>query len=457
MIKGYPIIKKALKKKKMYKLFIVSLSLLLSTIAYSQEFSLFEAQNYALDNAEKFKREKLEVDIAQKQIIETRAMGLPQLNSSANFQNFLNLPVQVIDGAFFGQPGELVDFEAGTEYTSSVGLTVNQLIFDGSYIIGLQVSKFYKEFTADNLKKTSQEILYDVTRAYELALVSKQNKYFLDSLVENTEKLYDKQKALFETGMITAEDVDQINYALLQAKTNLSTASYSYQNAVAMLKTIMAYPLEDDIILTDNLSKIMEDATAPSTTLGEIENNLDLHLLKQQKQLREYDLKNTKMANVPRLGAFFNHQYNYFSNDFDIFNTGNRWFYQTVYGLQLNIPIFSSGERWAKTQQAKIKVKQNEYAIQELERSLKMQEIQFRNDFHAAKEKLEMQEENVILAKKIYENSLLKSEIGKENSIIVTQKYNQLVTAQSQYVNAMIEVFTAKLNLDQLYNKLNRN
>lgn len=441
----------------MYKLIIISFSLSVSFIAVSQEFSLFEAQSYAIENTEKFKREKLEVDIAQKQIVETRAMGLPQINSLMNFQNFLNLPVQVIDGAFFQQPGELVSFEAGTDYSSSAGITVNQLIFNGSYIIGLQVSKFYKEFTAENLKKTSQEILYDVTRAYELVLVSKQNKYFLDSLVHNTEKLYEQQKGLFETGLATAEDVDQINYALLQAKTNLSTASYSYQNALAMLKTTMAFPLENDIVLTDDLTEILADATAPSATLGEIESNLDLHLLKQQKQLREYDLKNTKMANLPRLGAFFNHQYNYYSREFDIFDSGNQWFYQTVVGLQLNIPIFSSGERWAKTQQAKIKVKQNEYAIQELERSLKMQELQFKNDFRAAQEKLKMQEENVDLAKKIYDNALLKSELGKESSIVVTQKYNQLVTAQSQYVNAMIEVFTAKLNLDQLYNKLNRN
>ena len=441
----------------MYKLMILLIALLLGITLQSQEFSLFEAQTYALENSEKFKREKLEIDIAQSQVVETRAMGLPQVSSLMNFQHFLSLPVQVIDGAFFGQPGELVDFRAGTDYTSSAGLTVNQLIFDGSYFVGLQVSRFYKSFAADNLQKTQQEVLYDVTRAYELVLVSKENKLFLDTLVESTSALLNQQKVYFESGLITREDIDQINYALLQAKTNQSAANYAYENAVAMLKMTMAYPMDEHLVLTDNLSEIMADVFSVSSIEGNIEENLDLYLLKKRKELREYELKNTKMANLPRLGGFFNHQYNYFSNEFDIFNTSNQWFYQTVVGVQLTIPIFSSGERWAKTQQAKIKIKQNEFAIKELERSLQMQEVQFRNEFTAAREKLTMQKENVSLAKSIYNNALVKSEIGKESSIMVTQKYNQLVAAQSQYVNAMIDVFTAKLNLDQLYNKLTNN
>lgn len=440
----------------MIKKFLV-FALLLSTsqLSFGQRFSLFEAQSYAIENANKYKKEALEVDIAQKQIVETRAMGLPQISSDMNFQHFLSLPVQVIDGAFFGQPGELVDFRAGTDYTSSAGLTVNQLIFDGSYIVGLQVSKFYKSFAAENLKKTRQDIIYDVTRAYELALVSQKNLYFLDTLVKSSKDLLENQKALYETGMITQEDVDQINYSLLQAETNKSAAEYAYKNAITMLKMTMGYDISSPIELTDGLDKIMEDVTSLKESSGDIQANLDLNLLKQRKELREYELRNTKMANLPRLSAFFNHQYNYFSNEFDVFDTSNEWFYQTAVGLRLTIPIFSSGERWAKTQQAKIKIKQNEYAIKELEQALQMQEIQYRNDYQEALDKLQLQEKNIELAKNIYNNATARAEIGKESSISVTQKYNQLVAAQSQYVGAMVDLFTAKLNLDQLYNKLN--
>lgn len=422
---------------------------------FAQDFSLFEAQSYAVQHAEKIKRAELDLEIAKKQVVETRAIGLPQINSSFNFQNFLNIPVQVVDGSFIGLPeGELVSFRAGTDYNANAGITVNQLLFDGSYIVGLQVSKFYTEFVSDNIQKTKQDILFDVTRAYELALIAQENKSFMDSLVDATGSLLEQQKVLFEAGMVADEDVDQTNYSLLQAKTNQSAANYSYKNALALLKMTMAYPIDEDIILTDPLEKLVNELFEPKSTEGSVQNNIELDLLKKRKRLSEYELKNMRYANLPQLSSVFNHQYNYFSNEFDIFDTGNEWFNQTVIGLQLNIPIFSSGQRWAKTQQAKIEVKQREYEIQELERGLQLQELQFKNDFQSAKEQMSLQKENVDLAKRIYENSRIKSEIGKESSVIVTQKYNQLVSAQTQYINSMIDVFMAKLDLDVLYSKV---
>lgn len=441
----------------MFKVISFTLLFIHAAFALAQDtFSLFEAQLYAIENAEKYKREQLEVEIAKKQIVETRAMGLPQISADMNFQRFLELPVQVIDASFFdptAPDGALVDFRAGTDYNSSAVLRVNQLIFNGSYIVGLQVSRFYKSFVQDNLKKTEQEILMDVTKAYELALVSRENKLFLDTLVTSTEQLLEKQEALFELGMVTEEDVEQIRYSLLQAKTNLSAANYSHVNALAMLKLSMAYPQDENINLSDDLASIMRNSISASLD-GEISSNLDLLLLNKRKRLSEYDLKNMQMDYLPSLGAFFNQSYNYFSNDIELLNW-DRWFGQSFIGVSLSIPIFSSGERWAKVQKAKIAVKQDEYSIKELERTLKFREIQLKNDFSQALNQMELQRENVELAKKIYNNSLKKAEIGKENPILVTQKYTQLVAAQTQRVSAMIDMFDARLNLDQLYNNIN--
>ena len=438
----------------MHRLILLPLFTLAVFVSFAQEFSLFEAQQYALANTEKIKRAELELDKAKKQVVETRAIGLPQISSSFNFQNFLNIPVQVIEGFPGTPPGELTAFRFGTDYNASAGVTVNQLIFDGSYIVGLQVSKFYTEFVSGNIEKNQQEILFDVTQAYELALIARENKVFMDELVDATEQLLEQQNILFETGLIAEEDVDQINFSLLQAKTNQSAAKFSYENAIALVKMTMAYPMDEEIKLTDNLNDLVEDLFNLQSTTGSIQENIDLDLLKKRKALSEYELKNTRYANLPSLSTFFNHQYNYFSNDFDIFDTSKEWFDQTVVGLQVSIPIFSSGQRWAKTQQAKIEVEQREYEIKELERGLQLQEVQYRNDFQSAREKLLLQEKNVELAQRIYDNSLVKSEIGKESSIIVTQKYNQLVSAQTQYTNAMVEVFQAKLKLDMLYSKL---
>ncbi len=422
--------------------------------AFAQKFTLFEAQNYALENAEQLKNALIDVEIAQKKIVETRAIGLPQINAEGNFNHFINLPVQVVDGAFIGQPGTLVSFRAGTDYSVSGGVAVNQLIFDGSYLVGLQVSKFYKEFVATNVELTQEQVLLNVTKAYELALVSRENLRFMDSLVSSTEDLLNKQRELLALDLILQEDVDQINYAFITAQTNQVNAKYQYENALSFLKMTMAYPMGEPIELLDNLESVLSQALAEVSSENSVDGNIQLDLLNKRLELSRYELKNTKFANLPSLGAFFQHKYDAYRNEFNFFDNNADWFEQTFVGVRLSVPIFSSGARWSRTQQAQLEIEKREFEINEYKRALQMQETQFTNDLKSAKDKLKLQQENVRLATSIYKNSITRSEIGKENSLMVTQKYTQVISAQAQYVGAMVDVFNARLNIDKLYNNI---
>lgn len=428
--------------------------LFIAQSAIAQSFSLYEAQSYALENAEKIKRSELDLESAQKQVVETRAMGLPHISAEGSFQNFINIPTQVVDGALMGMPGTNVEFRMGQEYNANAGASLNQLIFNGSYFIGLQVSKFYTEFVSTSIKKSQEDVLMNVTQAYQMALVSARNKQFVDTLVQLTEDLINKQRALFDIGLITQEEVDQTEFSLLSTEANLVAANTAYQNALIMLKLTMAYPIEDEITLTESLDNLLSEQE--KVVSGSIEANLELEILKKQKVLSEYDLKNIKMENYPQLTGFFNHQFNAYRSEFNFFDTNEKWFDQTVWGIKLAVPIFAGGERWAKIQKAKIAIKQDELVVQEFQRSLEAKEIQLNNELLSARANLKLQEQNIKLARNIHNNSVIKAEIGKENSIMVTQKYNQLVQAQSQYVSAMVEVFNKKLELDQLYNELIR-
>ena len=178
-------------------------------------------------------------------------------------------------------------------------------------------------------------------------------------------------------------------------------------------------------------------------------------LLSQQNTLDEYNLKNKKYQNLPVASAFFNQTYNAFRNEFNFF-ANEKWYPQTLWGVQLQIPIFASGSRWAQIEQAKLAVMKDENALTELERALQFQEIQAKNNWRGAQEQLLLQEANIELAKKIYENAIVKEQIGKGNSIVVSQKYNQLILSQAQYVGAVLDYFNAQLNLNKLYNNLQK-
>lgn len=420
------------------------------------QFTLNEAKDYALNNNYSVKNAYLDVEIARKQSLEATSQGLPQVSITGSFSNFINLPVQVV-GANFINPnapeGETISFRAGTDYTASGTLNASQLLFNGSYIVGLQVAKFFINYSETAVRLSQEDVLFNVIQAYQIAAVGKENLQFVDSMVIVTQKLVDEQKNYLELGLLDQETLDQLEYSVLTARNAQTSAKIQYNNALTLLKLTMGYPIGDELDLLEGTADLLTKANLKESINGGIQNNLSLELMQKQKVLSEYNLKNYKYSQYPTLSANFSHAYNAFRNDFNFF-ANKPWYPQTMWGLNLSIPIVSGGQKYAQIQQAKIKVMKDENNIKQLEQSLMMQEIQYQNNLLGAEQILELQEKNIELASKIYTNSIVKRDIGKVNSLEVTQKYNQLITAQSQYVGSLIEVFKAKLDIDKLYNQL---
>lgn len=421
----------------------------------STYFSLDEAKMYALDNHSKIKNAQHDIEVARQQIIETRSIGLPQVNITGTFNNFLNLPIQVVDASFINpmaQEGETVSFRAGTEFSASGSLKASQLIFNGSYFVGLKAANYFAKFQATASQLTEEEVLFNVIQSYELVTVAETNLAFADSIVALTDRLVAKQQNYFDLGFMEKEDLDQLKYSLLSAKNARTNARVQLENASAMLKLSMGYPITAPIHLTTSLDELIDYVNGVNPS-NDVYQNLSYQLLEKRVHLNELDVKNNKMTNLPTLSAFFDQTYNAYRNEFDFFDD-LPWYPQTVWGLQLNVPIFAGGQRYSKTTQAKIAWMKEQNNLEFMEESLKLQEITFKNNLKGAKDKLELQAQNVELAQSIYDNAVLKEKIGKGNSILVTQKQQQLMVAQTQYVASLIELFSAKLDLDKLYNNI---
>ena len=265
-----------------------------------------------------------------------------------------------------------------------------------------------------------------------------------------TEQMVEAQQHYFDLDLILQEDIDQLNYSLLTARNAALSAHVQYENALNLLKFSMGYSMSEEIEISESAEQLI---TKTNLSSGDIKNNLQYSLAQQNVTLTKLDVKNTKFENLPSLYAFFSQAYNAYRNEFNFF-ADERWYPQTVWGLQLNVPIFSGLQRHARTKQKKIKLMQDQNAVEQLERALQFQEIQTKNNLRAAKDKFELQSDNTALAKMIYKNAVEVKEIGKGNSITVTQKHNQMMMAQAQYLGSLMELFQAQLELDKLYNEI---
>lgn len=438
----------------MNKSIILGAFVVLSTSGWAQSsFSLVDAKIYALEHNLSVKSAENDNEFAHQRYVEIRGMGLPKLDFNGTFNNFINLPVQVVDASFINPnapAGETIEFRAGTKYSAAGTFQASQLIFNGSYIIGLKAADHLIQLqeTASNI--TKEDILFNVIQAYQLASVAKENIHFVDSMVLITEELVNKQQNYLDLGLMKQEDMDQLNYSLLTARNSKVSAEIQYKNALSLLKYTMGFPIDETLEITENPDQLLAQA---SITSGSIKNNLTYSLLEKQVYLSGLNIQNNRFQSLPTLNAFFQHTYNAFRNEFNFF-ADKKWYPQTVWGLQLNVPIFSGLSRRAVTAQSRITLMNDQNKLAQMEQTLQFQVVQAVNNLEGAQSKNDLQKANVALAQSLYEKSVARKEVGQGNSIFVTQQYNQLIMAQAQYTGTLIELFQARLALDKIYNTI---
>lgn len=443
------------------KIILISLTFLLSNQMFGQDktlFSLADAEAYSIENSKKIKNAQLDLEISEKKIWETIAIGLPQINAEGNFQNLIDIPVTVVDATLFnpGAPaGSVAEFKMGQPYTMTGSVKVNQLLFDGSYIVGLQFSKFYKKMAQTDIDKTTTDIKMLVREAYYNVLVADKNINLMDSIQYSTKQIWDQSKVLFDNGFILKENIDQLELAFNRISLSKKNAESQLVIAKNLLKLQMGYDLQKEIQLSEKLDEVLASIKGSNPALKpfSLDNNFNFIKINQKMQLDKYALKKEKAVFLPTVAAFLSHSQNAFRNEFNFFDGDQSWYPTTVWGLGVTLPVFSSGQRIVKVQQAKIKIEQDKNLVSDLESSLRFKELQLKTSYISAYEMMELEEKNIALAKSIYMNSVNRKKEGSVNALNVTQMQNQLLQAEGSYVKAVMQVLKYKIELDKLFNQ----
>jgi len=419
-----------------------------------RELSLQNAQDFAVRNSYDSRRSQLEIETAQKQMKETLAIGLPQLNSTIDYMNNLELATILIPNIFQGKPDELVPVQFGTQHNASVNFTATQLVFNGSYFVGLQASKVFRQLADQNHERTQLSVLETVTNSYYLILVTEETENILTSNISNLEKTHYEISERHKEGFVAETDVDMIQIALTKLKNSLQSIKRNKDVAYKLLKFQMGLDLDEEIVLTDKLADILMriDIERLMSTEFELVRNIDYQLLETQEKLSELDLKNEKMKYFPTVAAFYSFNWNAMRNEFNFLNFDEKWYKTQLVGVSVNVPLFKSGSQKARVQKASISLKQAQNAKQQASEGLELEASRARSDLDSAQETFMTSTNNLELSKRVYDVTLIKYKEGVASSMDLTQAHDQYLLAQSEYIQAISALLTAKNTLDRLNN-----
>jgi len=442
----------------MNKVFTFGFIFLLAFALHAQEsisFTLDEAVDYALENNYTVRNAALDIEAAEKRKWEATAYGLPQIDGTIDYQNWLKQAVTFIPAEIVGgTPGEFEEVVFGAKQNMNATVSMNQVLFDGSYIVGLQSANTYLKISNLAKEKTDQSIREAVINAYGTVLVARETILILEKNKAVLEKNLNETRALLDNGFAEEQDFEQQQITLSNINNELNKSTRLEYISNQMFNITLGIPINQTVILTDNL----ENLALRSTDLNiissqfDLENHIDFKIADNKVEFDELLVKLEKTKGMPTLNAFVNYSQFANNNNFVFFENNGDWFDSSLFGVSLKIPIFSSLQRSAKTQQAKINLKQSEIDRNETSEQLKLQVSSAKNRYQFALDQFQISSDNLVLAERIADKEQIKFFEGLSSSINLTNVQNQLYSSQQVYIQSILEIIQSKVELENALN-----
>src|SRR5690606_3617642 len=434
--------------------------LLFAAIAFSQQqknytFTLEEAVTFALDSNYASINAQRDIAKAIKQKWETTATGLPQIDGSISYNNNLKQPVTLLPAEITGgEPGTFVPVTFGTKQNANAVATLNQLIFDGSYLVGLKAAKAFLRYSENANEKTRLVVRKGVINAYGSVLLAQELIAIFEKNKANLEKNLDETRQIFENGLTEEESVEQLEITLLDIDTQLNNARRSQAIAKQMFNLSLGIDVEALVTMTDDLDQLANQNISLSLLDSsiKIEDNVDYKIAFNLTEQRYFENRLESSKFLPRLSAFVNYGTSANSDDFSFFNGDQKWYQSSVLGVSLNIPIFSSGMRSSAVQRTKIALDQANTDLEQTKQQIKLDLTTAQSNYQFAIDTYENSKKNLALAERIEGKNQTKFTDGLSTSFDLRQSQTQLYTAQQQYFQSMLNIINEKANLETILN-----
>lgn len=439
---------------------LLTVLLLLTSGAIAQQsgqksYTLQECIDYALENNAEIVNANYEKEIAETQIGETLSQGLPQVNATANLNYNFEPQKSIIDISTFDPSvpegtEQQVSFQQ--KYDGNISISAKQLLFDGSFFVGLQASRTYKELSTKQHIKTQIDVVEAVSKAYYNALVTQERLALVEVNFNRIDSLLRDTQAMYDNGFVEKIDVSRLKVQYNNVKVQLDQIDELNKLSTDLLKFQMGMPISMEIELEDKLEEVTFDTISKSDF--DYTERIEYSQLQTNLSLVNLDMKNNRVKYIPTLYANLAYGYNTAAASSSDWFNGSRWLNFGYLGATLSMPIFDGFLKSNKIQKNKIQAKQIMTSFEQLENAIDLEVSQAKINMENAVDNMVAQKENMELAEEIYNVTKLKYQEGVGSNLEVIEADADFKESQTNYYNALFDALIAKVELEKAYGQL---
>jgi outer membrane protein len=412
------------------------------------QLNLQQAMDMAARQSYSVQVNELEAQRSYQRVKEVLSIGMPQINANAALQNYLDVPTQVVPNFFGGEP-EFIKLQFGVPWSAFGGVRLDQLIFDGTYLLGLKAAQEVRKQSDEELERQIKNARVQAAKAYYGVLAADEGARIVSETLPVLERSVRESGFMAEQGFLEGIDVDRLRIELTQAKDQQMVFQRQSELARDFLRFVLGVPAGTPIELTDDLQALIDHPS--ETALSEeplmVEQHVEHRMANTTYRIQTLEMRGGRAAYLPSLNGFFSHQQQWNAPTFEPVGGPIPWFPATLWGVSLNVPIFSSGARSSRYQQAKLGLQQAEVNRTMTEERLRLEHLQRLNDVVTAQELYRSERERMELARNVFDRTSIKFTEGLASSFELTQEQGQFLTAQQRYIQRLVDLVNARTEL----------
>jgi outer membrane protein len=386
---------------------------------------------------------------------EVTALALPKVSGTGSTTAYFDIPVTLVPGEFFqGPPGSFIPVAFQQKYIASGAVNLTQTLFDGSVFVGLKARSSALDYYRKAVDLTVEELSVNVYKVYYQLVVSRTQVQLEDSNIDRAAKLLHDTRVMNENGFAEKLDVDKAGVQLANLETAKQNTMTTIVNGFTTLKFLIGIPAADSIILTTAFQESDLTGGVPFDIDYSYRDRYDFQSLEIQKQLNDFDIKRYQSAYYPTLSLNGSYMKNAANSTYDFFSKSGTWYTSSYVGLSLNVPIFDGFAKNARLKKARLNSELTSSQIENLKLNIGQQVAIAKNNFMNAIKTMNSQRGNMQVAESVYNQTKKKFESGLSSNTDLSNAQSDLITAQSNYLNALYTAVIAKVDFLKAIGKI---
>ncbi len=418
----------------------------------SLSLSLQQAKDTAIAYNRQLQNASYDLKIAQAQRWQTIASMLPQVTAGYDYQNMMGFKMEMripTTNPLTGETTAMVIERASppnATFSVSAGIQLS-----GQQIVGVMINNIAVEMANITKKQTEQEVLSAVTQLYTSAVANEKIVLLLEESLKNIKSIHTSTVEAVKIGVSEQTDADKLLVQVMKLESSLNSARQGLELVYNSMKVQLGLDADTELILTDDIDKLTNAEEMLKLTQAEfnIADNYNYQILSKNLELSKTQIKLAAMSYTPSLTLGYRYSdIKYFDGE-PMMNMNP----PNVFTIGVTVPLFTSGRTFASIKEKKYSYLKLRNTFEDTQNQLQIQNKQLRYNLNSAYENYTIQKTNIDVTSRVFDNITEKFHYGRASSLEVTQASSDFIAAQNSYIQAIISMTNAQIELKNLLNK----